>query len=273
MSGIFEKKKSKNHMGNRKKRKVLIAATTVLGLLLAILVALAIWMETADVRKDPNPDNGTTEPHAQTEATPRTEQTEPTETPNDSALQGEIDLGSGVKITGLISYTGAFMEDRTDEVVTDVLAIKVTNTGEEYIQTMDITLQAGDSQAQFSLSTLFPGETMVVLEKNRMAYSTAPDFSEAQTSAVALFDAHPGMCEDKLEIQCLDGVINVTNISGEDITGDILIYYKNYVSGMYYGGITYRLRIEGGLKAGEIRQGSAAHFNSRNSTVVFVTCG
>jgi hypothetical protein len=42
---------------------------------------------------------------------------------------------------------------------------------------------------------------------------------------------------------------------------------------MYYGGITYRIRIEGGLKAGEIRQGTAAHFNPDNSTVVFVTCG
>jgi len=113
----------------------------------------------------------------------------------------------------------------------------------------------------------------VVLEKNRMNYSTAPEFEQVQTGNVALFDGHPGMGEDKLEIQCLDGVINVTNISDEDITEDILIYYKNYVGGMYYGGITYRLRIEGGLKAGEIRQGTAAHFNPKNSAIVFVTCG
>ena len=53
----------------------------------------------------------------------------------------------------------------------------------------------------------------------------------------------------------------------------ILVYYKNYIGGIYYGGITYRLRVEGGLKAGEIRQGSAAHFNTNNSTVVFATCG
>ena len=114
---------------------------------------------------------------------------------------------------------------------------------------------------------------MHTFEKNRMAYSTAPKFEEVQTSAVALFEEHPGTCEDKLEIQCLNGVINVTNISGEDITEDVLIYYKNYVGGIYYGGITYRIRITGGLKADEIRQGTATHFNPDNSTVVFVTCG
>jgi hypothetical protein len=164
------------------------------------------------------------------------------------------------------------MEDRTDEVLTDILAIEVMNTGDAYIQTMDISLFAGENQAQFTLSTLFPGEKLIVLEKNRMAYSTAPAFDRAQVSTDAYFDGHPGMCEDKLTVQCMDGILNVTNISGEDITGDILIYYKNYVGGSYYGGITYRLRIEGGLKAGEIRQGSAAHFNPDNSKVVFVTC-
>ena len=205
-----------------------------------------------------------------------TQPSEP-ETPepeNDIAEEKNIlDLGSGVQITGMISYTGAFMEDRTDEVVDDVLAILVTNSGEEYIQTMNITMTAGETEAQFSLSTLFPGETVVVLEQNRMAYSTAPEFEQVQTNSVALFDAHPGKCEDQLEIQCLDGILNITNISGQDITEDILVYYKNFVGDMFYGGITYRLRVEGGLKAGEIKQGTAAHFNPDNSTIVFVTCG
>ena len=90
---------------------------------------------------------------------------------------------------------------------------------------------------------------------------------------LALFQQHLSLYEDKISIQILNGAINVTNISGEDIPGDILIYYKNYVSGIYYGGITYRIRLEGGIKAGEIKQGTAAHFNPNNSTVVFVTCG
>lgn len=265
MSGKYTKKRK-----NRKTTRSLLIVLSVCVVLLAAVLILAFRLRPGESASPSTPDTAVPQVQQQTDPEP----TVPDDTSASSQIpaQDVLDLGSGVTITGFLPYTGAFMEDRTDEVVTDVLAIQVTNSGEEYIQTMDITLTAGETQAQFSLSTLFPGETAVVLEKSRMAYSTAPHFEQAQTSGVALFDGHPGMCQDRLEIQSLNGVINVTNISGEDITGDILIYYKNYVSGIYYGGITYRLRIEGGLKAGEIRQGSAAHFNPDNSTVVFVTC-
>ena len=265
MSGKFAKKRAK------KKNKSILIAIVVCAVLLVGLLLFAAGMVSRDDDRELSAD-AASNPDMQLAAS-ETQGTDGSDTQGQSPVQDICDLGSNVRITGFLPYTGAFMEDRTDEVVTDVLAIQVTNSGEDFIQTMDITLSAGETQAQFSLSTLFPGETVVVLEKNRMAYSTAPEFEQVQTSAVALFEEHPGMCQDKLEIQCLDGVINVTNISDEDITEDVLIYYKNYVSGIYYGGITYRLRIEGGLKAGEIRQGSAAHFNPDNSTVVFVTRG
>lgn len=263
MSGKYEKKRK-----NKKKNRSLLIAISACAVVLFVLMIFVFWMEFREDSADPTLDAALNQSEQQTEM-----DTNETNTSGQLPVQDIHDLGSGVKITGFLPYTGAFMEDRTDEVVTDVLAIQVTNSGKEYIQTMDITLTTGETQAQFSLSTLFPGETVVVLEKNRMAYSTAPQFEQVQTSDVALFDGYPGMCEDKLDIQCLNGVINITNISGQDIPGDIFVYYKNYVSGEYYGGITYRIRITGGLKAGEIRQGAAAHFNPDNSTVVFVTCG
>ena len=208
---------------------------------------------------------------------PDVEYTEPATRPTEQAdvptePQG-LDLGSGILITDYIRYTGPFLEDRSDDFVSDVLAIQVTNTGEEYIQTMDILLNDGETEARFSLSTLFPGETVIVPELNRMPFADAPEFTEFSTESVALFDDPPGMCTDRIAIQCLDGVMNITNISSEDITEDIFVYYKNYIDGVYCGGITYRLRLTGGLKAGEIRQGSAAHFDRENSRIVFVTCG
>ena len=287
MSGKYDKKK-KN--GGKKKaaakapvKKKRTGCWILTGMLYALLIGALIfiaYLETREPAAEPA-DPVIVETQFQEIDAPQQEQVpdetaatetqlEQTEVPQ--TVEG-IHLGSNVYVIGTISYTGAFMEDRTDEVVADVLGIRVTNAGEEYIQTMDIALTNGDMTAEFSLSTLFPGQTVVVLEKNRMAYSIAPEFTAAKTSSVAFFDSDPGMAEDKIQIQCLDGVINISNISGEDITGDILVYYKNYISGIYYGGITYRLRVEGGLKAGEIRQGSAAHFNTSNSTVVFATCG
>lgn len=277
MSGKYAKKKSHKRAKNRRNRRGL---WILIGVLCAALVGLAVMAVTMN-RDEPDPVlPGTTNPPATnpavqtqpTEQVQQTVQTEPLDQPAEPVTEYLHDLGGGIVITDLISYTGAFMEDRTDEVVSGVLAIRVTNNGEESVQTMDILLSDGETEAEFSLSTLFPGDTVIVLEKNRMAYSDAQEFTDAETSFVALFGERPGMYQDQLEIQCLNGAINVTNISGADIEGDILIYYKNYVSGIYYGGITYRIRIQGGLKAGEIRQGTAAHFNPDNSAVVFVVC-
>lgn len=264
MSGKFERgKKNKS----KRTRKVLWTVIILLALLLAGLALFAKYLENTD------PMPHVTEPVGETTGTEPVTTGDAEQTTSAEQAEMVMDLGGCVMITEYLSYTGAFMEDRTDEVVTDVLAIRVTNTGEEYIQTMDITLLAGDVEAVFSLSTLFPGETAIVLEKNRMAYSTAPEFTEARLSTLALFQEKPTLCEDQLEIQCLNGVINIINISSQDITGDIYVYYKNCINDVYYGGITYRIRIQGGLKAGEIRQGSAAHFNPGTSSIVFVTCG
>ena len=65
----------------------------------------------------------------------------------------------------------------------------------------------------------------------------------------------------------------MTNISGQDIIGDVVIYYKNAAEDLYYGGITYRVRIEGGMKADEIKQIMASHFSDTGSKIMFVTAG
>ena len=65
--------------------------------------------------------------------------------------------------------------------------------------------------------------------------------------------------------------MNITNISGNDITGDVVIYYKNASSDMLYGGITYRVTVTGGLKAGEIKQLTGSHFSASGSRIMFVT--
>lgn len=270
-----KKKVSRKRSAASNNRKLWVFLVTLVVILMGLLIFVAYMESRGDGKPQPQETLGEetfqTQPDAPVSTQVATEH-QPDETQESQPVEG-LDLGGGIVITDYLPYTGAFMEDRTDDVVSGVLGIRVTNTGEKYIQTMDITLTDGNETAEFSLSTLFPGQSVVVLEKNRMAYSDALLFTDFETGSVAFFDGDPGMAEDKLEIQCLDGVINVTNISDEDVTGDILIYYKNYTSGMYYGGITYRIRIAGGLKSGEIWQGTAAHFNPANSAVVFVTCG
>ena len=76
--------------------------------------------------------------------------------------------------------------------------------------------------------------------------------------------------EDRVKLQFLDGVINVTNVSDTDIEGEIVVYYKNAASDLYYGGITYRSRVAGGIKAGETRQVAGAHASKTGSAAMFV---
>jgi hypothetical protein len=51
------------------------------------------------------------------------------------------------------------------------------------------------------------------------------------------------------------------------------VYYKNSTADLLYGGITYRAKVRAGLKAGEIRQINAGHFNPESSVIVMITCG
>ena len=114
---------------------------------------------------------------------------------------------------------------------------------------------------------------MVLLDLNRMQYIPDTEYSSVIVENAAVFRQELSVCADKILLQVLDGAVNVKNISGEDIDGDIIVYYKNYSSGIYYGGITYMIRIQGGLKANEVRQSTAAHIYPSGSSVMFVTCG
>ena len=247
-------------MNNEKKNKGKLAAIAGLLLCAAIMLAAVI----GGFGRGETPQETAGETFAQTQ--PGVEATE-------AGKPAIAVLPEGLEVISIGSYTGVYMEDGSDEVLAGILMMKVTNTGETPIQYAEITMTLGEEQADFSLSTLNPGAEMVLLEQNRRAYDGAADYENADISAknVALFKQPMLMHEDKLQLQILDGAINVTNISGGDIGGNIAIYYKNAAAGVYYGGITYRITLEGGLKAGEVRQLMASHFSDTGSEIMFVT--
>ena len=185
----------------------------------------------------------------------------------------ECSLGKGLTLLEVGKYTGIYMEDGTDEIVSDVLMLIIRNDGEQDIQYAEFTVPTSGGDAKFTLSTLPAGEKIVLLEQKRMLWSAGEDYSNVKAEKVAVFSEPMNLCEDQLEFQILDGVINITNISDKDITGDIVIYYKNAAVDLLYGGITYRIRLEGGLKADEIRQIMGNHFAKSGSRIMFATIG
>lgn len=183
-----------------------------------------------------------------------------------------IDVGASISITEIGSYTGPYMEDGSDAEVSDVLMIKIKNTGEKDIQYGEITLYDNTEKAGvFKFSTLMAGETVTVLENNKTKFDKKAEYKNAASSNVALFQIEPKLYSDKIEIQPLEGGLNVTNISNNDIDGDIFIYFKDCKEDELLGGITYRGRIEGGMEKGEIRQLISNNFTKNNTKVMFVT--
>lgn len=257
MNGKYTNKKQE------KTRRLILAA--VILCLIAVCAAVG-WLLT---ELQPLPDTGA-KPPVTTRETTAAANTNPVRL--DEVKEVSLNLGSGMRITDVGSYTGVYMEDGSDEIVSGVLMIAVTNEGEDAVRYAEISMPVGDTTARFTLSTLPANGTVVLLEQNRLEYVPGT-YTSAVAENVVLFDAPLDLCEDQLKIQILDGAINITNISGGDISGDIVIYYKNSAQDVYYGGITYRVRLEGGLKADEIKQIVASHFSASGSTIMFVTCG
>ena len=186
---------------------------------------------------------------------------------SDSAVN--ISLGDGLNIISTDAYTGPYWEDGSYEEVSDIQMILLENVSEQNLQYAEITVEHKDCVAEYAVTNLPAGAKAVVLEKNRMEY-TKKAVVETSVENTVFLEEMP-LYENIFEIQGLDGVINVKNISEKDITGDIYIYYKNLGDGVYHGGITYRVRVEGGLQADEIRQLGASHYNAENCEILMVS--
>ena len=244
-------------------KRIPVLPALVILLLAALITLLLLPRNTAE-----QPGSETTCPPVATE-TAAAETLPPVTLPEEPA----VNLGYGLYATHIAGYTGMYMEDGSDEILADILMMVVQNRGEQDIQYAEITMDMDGETAHFILTTLPVGESVVLLEQNRMAWSADVDYSAflPRVEAIAYFQEPISTLEDQLEVSIVDGAINVTNISGQDIPGTITVYYKNAAEDIYYGGITYRVRVEGGLKAGEIRQIMTQHAHDTGSKILLVT--
>lgn len=279
------------------KRTTLKWWIVVLAVILILLLAISILLEHKTDTPDPTLPQAQTTPVGSTDETtlqnntadstpaessgteftapPASEVTDPAATQETIPLQNEVQLPitlqEGLVITDIGKYAGIYMEDGSDEVVSNILMIHLENTTGKDLYLAQIKLEYGDQTAAFQVTNLPNGAEVILLEQQRMPYTTQLPQSAAAENVV--FTTEFSMLADQLEVTALNGVINVKNISGKDIPENIYVYYKNYVGDLYYGGITYRVPIEGGLKAGEVRQVMASRFNQSNSRLLMVTIG
>ena len=188
----------------------------------------------------------------------------------ENLLSEKMLLGEGIELQALSGYQGPYVEDGTDDIVSDVLAITVRNDGDKTVQYAHIILTQGETAYEFDVTTLPVGASAQLLELSRQPMPDSTDGMTAQVTACAVFDTEPTMCEDVFQIETQDTAITITNNSGGDITGQIYVYYKIAYGDLYMGGITYRVGAAG-LKAGESTTCYAGHFSTDYSKLMFVT--
>lgn len=260
--GRYTKNKKKKNS-----RPMLIAAVCVLAVVLAAMIWVAVSMsqDKDPVQETPGMDEYH-DPIPVETTQPKTEQTQPM-----VQTQETHPLEQGLVITDMSNYAGIYMEDGSDEIVSGVMMVILENTSELDLQLARIEVVYEDFTAAFEVTNLPAGQSVVLLEKSRSSMP-GEDHQRIDIKNVVFFDEPMTMMEDVLEISGGDGYLDVKNISGETLTGEIFIYYKNSARDLLYGGITYRARIENGIGAGETIRILTGHYTEGNSRILHVLC-
>jgi hypothetical protein len=161
-----------------------------------VLLVFAVMLERAADRSKPTlpqtqstPSNGIGDPN--TTADPSGTEYRDLPTAETSDLQNNIQLPfalqEGLVITDIGKYAGVFMEDGSDETVSNILMIQVENTTGKDLYLAQIKLEYGDKTAAFQVTNLPNGAKAILLEQQRMPYTAQLPQSATQRKTMFLF--------------------------------------------------------------------------------------
>lgn len=170
-------------------------------------------------------------------------------------------------IEKMFSYSGYYIEDGTEDEVSNVAAILVTNTSSKIIEFASVYLEADEKLMQFDISILPAGASVLVMEKDRKTCSETVKCSYNR-SEIAYMDSMD-LKEDVLKVTQDEGEITVENI-GSDTVPEIRLFYKNQVeNNTYLGGIAYTVKLSE-LSPGEVQTVYPSHFDPRYGKIMMV---
>lgn len=254
---------------NAKRNKNLMTLLWILVALLVIMLVMIVAV-VAVILIQPGDDPAvSTQPSQsiQTVTEPTEEFTVSPETIPVSDGEDAVELEDGLRVHSFNSYTGLYMEDGSDEMLSRVAMVILTNDSANDLQYARVTVTYADEVCTYTVTNLPAGASAVLLEQNRKALPEGEPVSTL-VDDVVFFQEPMDTCSEIFEISGMDGVMNVKNISNTDIDGMIYVYYKYSSADLFYGGITFRISIPNGLGAGEISQNVTAHFDPARCTIV-----
>lgn len=205
---------------------------------------------------------------------------EPTVTPTQNNLNVQaqpvqketVNLGNELGLLSVGKFAGMYLEDGSNEIVSNIMMIHVVNNSQKDLQLARFSLEYAKFTAEFEATNIPAGKSVVLLEKNRRTYVNE-EYKSASVENVVFFQKNMTTAKDQFEISGLKGALNIKNISNADISDDLYVYYKYTAGDQLYGGITFRTKVQGGMKAGELRQVMTSHFDPDSCVIVAVEQG
>ena len=167
----------------------------------------------------------------------------------------DINVDGWLKITKIYEYDGR-------------LAVVAENVSDVDVEYALLTVKTRNGSFSFNVSALLRGTKGILICNESVGFNPDEIYTGWQTENIVNFKKTPVMNNDKYEVSVTDGSISVKNVSGENITSDIFIYYKDKKDDMLNGSVTHRIRIPG-LKADSQTYVNAPGLNEKNCQNIF----
>lgn len=239
--------------------------------------------DVSDTPGSTTPTNPDTSKPTQPESTEPTQSDNPSASPGSSAKPGSSGVppqsdGNGYQepdspkpekklltCDNFSLYSGQYVEDGRDELVTNVAAVLVTNRSTQFLDLATLTFQIDGREATFRVSGLPAGRSAWVLEASRMTATNSSTFTFVDM--VTGFKENVISSTDKLSITCVGNLVTATNKSEKKLENVFVYYRVLHSDGNYLGGITYVIDF-GTLEPGVSVEKLAGHFSAEKARII-----
>lgn len=170
-----------------------------------------------------------------------------------------------VSIRRLNAYSGPFVEDQSDDEVSNVLALQFRNDSEQDLQYAEYVFDVDGRELVFKLSNLPAGASCVVLEASRHPYR-ADEVLKLTSRLVTNVDTLSSAADQILIVDNGDNSITVMNLTDQPITV-ARVFFKTYYPDQdtFIGGITYMVELKNIPANGSSEPISPTHYDSKYS--------
>lgn len=165
-------------------------------------------------------------------------------------------------------YSGAYVEDGSDEPVENVAALLIRNGSSQYLDLAQLTYDLDGREAIFTVTGLPSGASAWVLEENRLTADADTKFTHKNTLTSFRNDAVNDL--EDLELAFNGTMLKATNTSDQPLQ-NVTVYYKTlHEDGNFLGGITYMTTF-GDLEPGQSAEKIAGHFQPDKTQIVRIS--